>query len=347
MEKKEYNKPNIDFPNQETKYQQVVEEMKQLIPFLKGEMKNCPIDDLVFNLIETVDFYSLKRNFNFKSKSSANDNIINQFRDKFITSLSTFDSFVVIPLENSSPLENQSNKGNKFKSPKVFDINGDEGYIKGVSNEYFLFLYDNILDLNLFLQKNIKSNLTCFCLGININFFETKKWIKNNGLFNKKNFFFYFITNISENITNIKFYNLPRIVIINSDNEIIEDKSIKNLQNFHIDGDLVSSNSNRYRSEDNKKEESNFIFLENDNKRKIIKAINNYLKSAGLNNVNFYVKSKISFDKKGIRKIRCYPVFYGEATKIEKKMVDNLVKTLNRQELFRDVQNKVNYQYSK
>ena len=40
-------KPNLDFPNQETKYQQTVEEMKQLIPFLQEEMKTCPVDDLL------------------------------------------------------------------------------------------------------------------------------------------------------------------------------------------------------------------------------------------------------------------------------------------------------------
>ena len=52
-----------DFPNEETKYQLIVEEMKQLIPFLKEEMKSCPTQDLVFTLIETVDFYTLKRFF--------------------------------------------------------------------------------------------------------------------------------------------------------------------------------------------------------------------------------------------------------------------------------------------
>ena len=93
----------------------------------------------------------------------------------------------------------------------------------------------------------------------------------------------------------------------------------------------------------NKNEESNYIFLENDNKRKIIKAINIYLKTAGLNEVHFYVINKISIGKNGIRKIRCNPAFYGEKNKSGKNMVDNLVKTLNKQDLFRDVQNKINY----
>ena len=55
--------PNMDFPNEEVKYQQSMEEMKQLIPFLKEEMKLSPTENLVFTLIETVDFYSLKRFF--------------------------------------------------------------------------------------------------------------------------------------------------------------------------------------------------------------------------------------------------------------------------------------------
>ena len=340
-------KPNLDFPNQETKYQQTVEEMKQLIPFLQEEMKTCPVDDLTFNLIETVDFYSLKRHFNFKSKSSnKNDKAINIFKQKFLTSLSTFDSFVVIPLDqSSSSIDNRNNKGNKFKSPKVFDINGDEGLISGGETEIYLFLYDNMIDLNLFLSKNINTNLTCYCLGINMNFFETKKWIKNNGLLNKNNFCFYFLSNTSEKDINLKINNLPRIAVIGPDETIIEDKNIKNLEKFKLN-EYFMYNNNKNKNQENQKEESKFIFLENDNKRKIIKSINIYLKSAGLDEVYFYVKSKISFDKNGIKKIRCYPAFYGEASKSEKKMVINLVDTLNKQELFKDVQNQVNYEHT-
>ena len=43
--------PNLDFPNEEVKYQQNMEEMKQLVPFLKEEMKSCPTDNFVFTLI--------------------------------------------------------------------------------------------------------------------------------------------------------------------------------------------------------------------------------------------------------------------------------------------------------
>ena len=330
---------NNDFPNQETKYQQVIEDMKQLIPFLEEEMKKCPSEDLIFTLIETVDFYSLKRNFKFKLKSNSqtsNDNTINKFKEQYISNLSTFDSFVTIPISNTNLDNDINNKGKQFKSPKVFDINGDEKLIEINENEIFLFLYDNINDLNLFIRKNININLICFCLGINMNFFETKKWIKNNGFLNKNNFSFYF-TNKPESETNLKYFNLPRIVKIDSDNLINEDKSIKNVQNF----DLVEYIVNK--KVKNKNDESNFIFLENDNKRKIIKSINIYLKSAGLNEVHFYAISKISLDKNGIRKSRCSPAFYGETNKSGKIMVDNLVNTLQKQELFRDVQNKVNY----
>ena len=46
--------------------------MKQLIPFIREEMKSCPSENFIFNLIETVDFYSLKRYFKFKSNSNMN-----------------------------------------------------------------------------------------------------------------------------------------------------------------------------------------------------------------------------------------------------------------------------------
>ena len=333
-----------DFPNQETKYQQVLEEMKQLVPFIEEEMKKCPSDELTFTLYETVDFYSLKRNFKFKSKSSDN-NSINNFKEKFLTGLSMFDTFLVIPVNDSYTLDSSSNKGNKFRSPKVYDINGDDGYLSQGSNEIYLFLYDNIDDLDFFIQKNYNNNLTCFCLGVNMNFLETKKWIKNNKLLNKNNFYFYFVSSglnssiVSENTTNLKYYNLPRIVVIGSDNIIHEDKYIRNIQSFDINRDLMNNTNKNNKSEDG--QQSNFVILENDNKRKIIKAINVYIKSAGLKDVHFYVKSKVSIDKNGIKKIKCYPAFYGETTRSGKKMVDYLVKTLNEQELFKDVQNKV------
>ena len=343
-EETEDRKTNVDFPNQQTKYQQVVEEMKQLIPVLQEEMAKCPSNNLIFTLIETIDFYSLKRKFAFKSKSKilpSNSHLINTFKEKYISYLSTFDSFITIPIKNANSFQiASSNKGNKLKSPKVFDINGDEGLLTGHENEIILFLYDHIGELNLFLQKNININLVCCCLGINMNFFETKKWIKNKGLLNNKNFYFYF-ANKSENDTNLKFYNLPRIVQIGGDNTIIEDKKIKNLHNFDLFKDFLNKN---VQSED-KKEESNFIYMENDNKRKIIKDINIYLKTAGLNDIHFYVTNKISIDKNGIKKVKCYPAFFGETNKAGKYMIDDLVESLNKQELFKDVQNKVIYEY--
>ena len=362
-EKGEANKgKDLDFPIKETKYQQVVEEVKQLIPFLIEEMKSCPSDDLYFSLIETVDFYSLKRNFKFKSKQTKAcfDNSVIKFIEQFISNLSVLDSFISLPDPsiNSIPIETISNKGNIFKPPKIFDINGDEGLLNlNIKNqENFLFIYDNINELDLFMQNNnINSNsdFTCFCIGIDVNFFETKKWLKNNGFINNKNscFYFYFLHKDKEkgkeNNTNIKLNNLPRIVHIDNNNIIKVDKSVKDLQKFEVI-DLIYKDKNK--NKDNFKEEeknSNFVFLENDNKRKIIKAINIYLKEAGLNEVHFYAVNKICIDKNGIKKNKCYPAFYGETNKVGKNMVDNLVDTLNQQELFKGVQNKVNYKYTK
>ena len=331
--------------------------MKQLIPFLIDEMKSCPQDDLYFNLTETVDFYSLKRNFKFKSKKSKTsmDNSMIEFIEQFISNLSVFDSFISLPApsKNSFSIETMNNKGNVFKPPKIFDINGDEGLLNTnnrKNQEIFLFLYDNINEFDLFMQNNYNnSDSTCFCIGIDVNFFETKKWLKDNGFINNNNcFYFCFLhkDKYKENNTNIRLNNLPRIVHI--DNNIIKvDKSIKDLQNFEVK-DLIKKyrDKNKDNIEEEKKK-SNFIFLENDNKRKIIKAVNIYLKEAGLNEVHFYVVNKISIDKNGIKKNKCYPAFYGEANRVGKNMVDNLVDTLSQQELFKDVQNKVSYKHTK
>ena len=72
-------------------------------------------------------------------------------------------------------------------------------------------------------------------------------------------------------------------------------------------------------------------------------SMNISLKNYGLNNVHFYVKSKICIDKKGIKKMRCYPVFYGEASSQGKNMIDNLINILNGQQLFYEIQCKVKY----
>ena len=129
--------------------------------------------------------------------------------------------------------------------------------------------------------------------------------------------------------------------------EIIKvDKSVKDLQNFEV-MDLINKDKNNNKDNSGEEKKSNYIFLENDNKRKIIKAINIYLKEAGLNEVHFYAVNKICIDKNGIKENKCYPSFYGETNRLGKNMVDNLVDTLNQQELFKDVQNKVNYKHKK
>ena len=58
--------------------------------------------------------------------------------------------------------------------------------------------------------------------------------------------------------------------------------------------------------------------------------------------LQFNIKSKISIDRKGITKTRCYPIFYGDANKEGKDLIDALIRSLEGQELFHDIQNKVN-----
>ena len=131
--------PNMDFPNEEVKYQQSMEEMKQLIPFLKEEMKLSPTENLVFTLIETVDFYSLKRFFKLKSNSvSENESSLAKFKESLLTNISILDSFIVIPRKTSLNFDTVKNKGNTFKSPLVYNISGDEvNYMFGCEPKLF------------------------------------------------------------------------------------------------------------------------------------------------------------------------------------------------------------------
>jgi hypothetical protein len=286
------------------------------------------------------------RNFTLKSKSDQNNNDdINKFKENLLTEITSLDSFIFIPLSNAFENGVQSNKGNKFKEPKIYNIDGEEATIDASSGEIFLFFFDNLIDLSTFISRNSNSNQIIFCIIINIDFSEAKKWIKNNGLLNNKNFFFY-LSEIPEksidSSTNIKINNLPRVAIIN--NGIIrEDKSIKNINTFDIQRDLIN---NLVKKEYNKEEQAKiekFLYLENENKRKVVKSTNIYLSNNGFNDVHFYVESKIYIDKRGIKKIKCYPIFYGEANVSAKNMIDNLITALNGQQLFHDIQCKIKY----
>lgn len=333
---------NMDFPNEEIKYQQSMEEMKQLVPYLKEEMKFCPTENLIFTLIETVDFYSLKRFFKLKSNSdSEHESVLAKFKESLLTNISLLDSFIVIPRKDSLNFDTVKNKGNVFKSPLVYNIEGDEVNIDIENEEKILFIYNNISDLNIFLEKNKNSEKKIICLGVNPNFFEQKKILKKNGYLNKNNLQFFFFNNENQN-TELIMNNLPRLIKIEANNIISEDKSIKN-NNFEIEKIIENKKENANKKNDEyRKKDSNFILLSNEHKRKIIKGINIYLNEIGLKDVHFYVKSKISIDKKGITKTRCYPIFYGDSTKEGNDLINVLIKSLEAQDLFHDIQNNVN-----
>ena len=338
---------NMDFPNEEIKYQQIMEEMKQLVPYLKQEMTFCPSDNFIFTLIETVDFYSLKRFFKLKSNSdSEHESVLSKFKESLLTNISLLDSFIVIPSKDSLNFDKVKNKGNVFKSPLVYNIDGDEVNIDIENEEKILFIYNNIPDLNLFLEKNKNSEKKIICLGVNPNFFEQKKILKKNGFLNKNNFQFFFINkdkDKSKSSLELNFNNLPRVILIGANNIISEEKTIKDINNLELEKLVTNlSEDKKISNEERRKKDSNFILLENDNKRKVIKAMNIYIDEIGLKNVHFYVKSKISIDNKGITKTRCYPVFYGDTTKEGKELIDTLIKSLDGQELFHDIQNKAN-----
>ena len=333
---------NMDFPNEEIKYQQSMEEMKQLVPYLKEEMKFCPTENLIFTLIETVDFYSLKRFFKLKSNSdSEHESVLAKFKESLLTNISLLDSFIVIPRKDSLNFDTVKNKGNVFKSPLVYNIEGDEVNIDIENEEKILFIYNNISDLNIFLEKNKNSEKKIICLGVNPNFFEQKKILKKNGYLNKNNLQFFFFNNENQN-TELIMNNLPRLIKIEANNLISEDKSIKN-NNFEIEKIIENKKEDANKKNDEyRKKDSNFILLSNEHKRKIIKGINIYLNEIGLKDVHFYVKSKISIDKKGITKTRCYPIFYGDSTKEGNDLINVLIKSLEAQDLFHDIQNNVN-----
>ena len=119
------------------------------------------------------------------------------------------------------------------------------------------------------------------------------------------------------------------------------------MNNFDIEKNLINNKTpKQYTSEEQAKNDK-FIYLENEYKRNVVKSMNIYLKNNGLNNVRFFVKSKICIDKKGIKKAKCNPEFYGEASAEGKQMIDNLIISLKQQQLFNDIQCTVKYNKGK
>ena len=93
------NKTSQEYPIKEQKYTQQLEEMKLLIDYLKEHMRPCPSDDIIFNLIEVVDYYNLKRNFKLKSKSDKNNSeSINKFKESLLNDISSLETFIVIDI---------------------------------------------------------------------------------------------------------------------------------------------------------------------------------------------------------------------------------------------------------
>ena len=347
MEKKPEGKIKTILPVKEMKYTQSVEEMKILVNNLKDQMSACPKDDLIFHLSERVDYYSIIRNFTLRIKSpESNNEAMKKFKDNLLSDIASLDSFIVIPNINSFDIEAQSNKGSKFKVPRVYDIKGDEAILGEASpNQYYLFFYDNITDLGTFISRNKNINIIISCVGINMSFYSTKNWLKNNGLLNNKKFLFYF-TDInnksSHSSTNLKLNNLPRIAFINNGN-IAEDKSIKNINLFDVQRDLISRVAENGQASGDQAKAEKFVYLDNKKKKKVVKGLNIFLKNNGLTDVSFYVKSKISIDKKGIKKIKCHPIFFGQADLSVKNKIDNLINILNGQQLFYDIQCKIKF----
>jgi uncharacterized protein YqkB len=178
-----------------------------------------------------------------------------------------------------------------------------------------------------------------------MNFFETKKWIKSNGLLNNTHYLFYFTEINKKSInssTNLKLCNLPRIALINN-GVISEDKGIKSVNAFDLQRDFINMIEQKGQSSGDQSKIDKWLYLENDNKRKVVKSMNIYLKNNGFNDVHFYVKTKICIDKKGIKKVKCHPVFYGEANISNKNLIDNLIYILNGQQLFYEIQSKIKY----
>jgi chloramphenicol O-acetyltransferase len=230
--------PNLNpLPDIESSYSKDLEDLDNLIETISNQMKDSPNNNIISSIKEKVNLKGIKRDIEIKGQipEKYNENI-EQFKDDILSTITSTKSFFALDDKKTWQIENTFGNGNKFECPEVFDINGDESIIDLNGNDGILFIYENPEDFD-YLQKNInKINIYCICNTDD--FFERRKYLINNGLLNQFPHFF-----IEPDSNSFKGLKLPRMIIINDNGVVYENKPITHEKISKFENKLLYENN--------------------------------------------------------------------------------------------------------
>ena len=296
-------------PDVEATFSKKQEDYKDLVGMLKDEMKMCPFENVVLKLKEKTSVDGIKRNLELTGQipEKKNKDELDSFKNDFFSNVVNTNSFFDLDDCKSYKIEDTQGKGQKFESPNLYDINGDEVQIGINDVDSLIFIYDKNEDFEEFIKKcDSISNLNVICICKTPDFFGRKKYLIEQGYLNK--YPHYFLREGDDNALNK--LKCPRIIVVNSKGVVYENKTLNNLKNVDLQDEVLNA------PEQNAIDEItnlNAWFSNGDNKTKsyFVKNINRDLEQKGLNQVNFNIDTETLFDKEGVLSTKVKPQFNG------------------------------------
>ena len=329
------NSSNLPTPKIEITLKKRQENLSELIPIIKNEFKSCEFDSITSEIKENVSINGIKRKFEINGQIPLKNALeLNEFKNDLFSSLTNTNSFFDIDDNECWKIEETQSKGQKFESPKLFNIDGNETNIKLPQKDCIIFIYENNNELNYIIDK-IKKIPIIFVCKTN-NFFQKKKeLIQNNNLFDYEHYFF------SDNDKAFKNLKLPRIIILNDKGQIFNNRSLNNLNEIDtLENNLLYSPEEDI---DNEYENLNSWWLNANNtiKMNVIYKINKQLDDSGFNNIDFEINTSFKIDNKGIYAMRAIPVFNGFLPKNKEKDLKKFIDSTQTEGNFEKIKNLV------
>jgi len=328
-------------PDVEATFSKKQEDYKDLVGILKDEMKMCPFENVVLKLKEKTSVDGIKRNLELTGQipEKKNKDELDSFKNDFFSNVVNTNSFFDLDDCKSYKIEDTQGKGQKFESPNLYDINGNEVQISISDVDSLIFIYDKNEDFEEFVNKcDSVSNLNVICICKTPDFFGRKKYLIEQGYLNK--FPHFFLRDGDDNAFNK--LKCPRIIVVNSKGVVYENKTLNNFKNVDLQNEVL------YAPEQNGIDEItnlNAWFSNGDNKTKsyFVKNINRDLEQKGLNQVNFNIDTETLFDKEGVLSTKVKPQFNGICPNSKKRNLENLINSFTKDTKLEQVENKVEY----
>ena len=333
LEEREFQESNLSPLSEiKTTYLKDIENLDNLIEIISTQMKDSPTNNIIASIREKVNLKGIKRDIEIKGQIPDKYNeSINQFKDDFLSTITSTKSFFALNDIKCWNIENTYGQGNKFESPEVFDINGDETTIDLKGNDGIIFIYENPEDFEVLKNNVTKINIYCICKTDD--FFERRKYLIENGLINLYPHFF-----IEPDSNSFKGLKLPRIIILNENGVVFENKPITHEKIIQFENKLL------YRQDDTFDLKNYWFFIaDNKTKKDIINIINQQLDKSGFNKVYFSVESFADISRDKV-KSKSIPIFEGLVDKNKKGDFEKCLSTLLKDTKFENVKKNINYE---